>query len=338
MCVVKADAYGHNAESCVRALCNVGARDFAVSSPAEAVQVREAAGQFAENLLILGYSPEGSVCDIINEDIIQTIYSYDYALAMSEAALVKCPGRKLRVHIKIDTGMNRLGFRPDSDSEIVKVLRLPNFKVEGIFTHFACADEESDMTRRQYDEYSALVERLEEQGFSFKYKHVCNSAAAAKYPEYHHDFVRIGIALYGLSPFSEPYPAKITAVMRLMTKVANVHTVEKGDSISYGATFTAEHNIRTATLCIGYADGFMRGFSPGGSVIINGSECPILGRVTMDQCIVDIGDAEVSEGDNAIVFDDKGENIEKLAKVAGTINYELVCLVGKRVPRIIKNT
>lgn len=351
MCVVKADAYGHSAPLCIPALCRAGARDFAVSNIDEATDAAnliKSSGHSFDCLLILGYTPEDddNVLTLVKEKITQAVYSYDCALKFESALERLCenkkisPSEKLSVHIKLDTGMNRLGFDTHDDAfaesakQIYEISKLAHIKIDGIFSHFACADEkDAEMSEEQNRRFEQTVNAAEKLGVNFAVKHICNSAGALSYPPLYKDMVRLGIVLYGLSPSDEVQGENLRPVMTFYSTLAHIHTLRRGDTISYGATFTAQRDMKVATLGVGYADGFMRSFSRGGGVIINRKFAPIVGRVCMDQCMVDISDIDCKCGDVAVIFDETGENTRALARAADTITYELVCLLSKRVVR-----
>lgn len=337
LCVVKADAYGHGAENCVPLLASLGVRCFGVSCIEEARTVRVCAPSDSD-ILILGYTPPEDAAELADAGFLQTVYSAEYAALLSDAAVRA--GKTVRIHLKIDTGMNRIGFPSDSPAEnaaaVRTAMRLPGLRPEGIFTHFANADAADDASARaQHGRFLAVLEALgtDAEGLCV---HCCNSAAALRFPEMRHDMVRAGIILYGLSPDRDfPLPVSLSPVMSFLTTVTHVHTLRAGESVSYGSCFTADRDRKIATLGVGYADGFLRAFSAGGAVVINGRRAPILGRVCMDQCMVDLGDADVHVGDAAYIFDPDGTNLAALAQTAQTICYELVCLVGKRVHRVV---
>ena len=336
MCVVKADAYGHGTERCVKRLSALGASCFGVSCIEEARDVKRYANPDSK-ILILGYTPVENAEELASEGFIQTVYSLEYGAALSECAARA--GATVRIHLKLDTGMNRLGFYADDAEacadEIRSVMALPSLQTEGIFTHFANADSaDCSITERQHASFMRVIELLGDAARGLCL-HCCNSAAALKYPQFRHSMVRAGIILYGLAPDRDyELPIKLEPAMTFMTTVMHVHTLKRGESVSYGGRFTADRDMRIATLGVGYADGFLRAFSQGGEVLINGTPAPVVGRVCMDQCMVDIGEGDVKIGDRAVIFDSKGENIERLAAFADTICYELICLVGKRVQRI----
>ncbi|MBQ9134397.1 MAG: alanine racemase [Clostridia bacterium] len=352
MCVVKADAYGHSAEICVPALFAAGARHFAVSSIEEAEQIYEildAKNCVAKSILILGYTPAEyeNVKLLARHKITQAVYSLEYARALSESL---CALREsdvlgsediIRCHIKLDSGMNRLGFDTHAEAaentvrEICSVAELCGIRIDGIFSHFACADEDDiAMSKAQFDRYDAVVKDCEAVGVHFATKHICNSAGALRFPEMYQDMVRLGIVLYGLSPSEEAKDDGLIPVMRLKSRIAHIHTLHAGDCVSYGAEFCADREMTVATIPIGYADGFLRGYKNGGTVIAGGKAVRLLGRVCMDQCMVDVTDTDVAVGDYVYVFDASGENLRRLCKAAGTINYEAICLISKRVKRV----
>lgn len=352
MCVVKADAYGHSVALCVPALYEAGARHFAVSSIEEAEQIYgilDAADRAAETVLILGYTPPESenVKALAREHITQAVYSLEYARALSDmlcslrAGGVLDDSDVIRCHIKLDSGMNRLGFdtheaaADETVREICALAALPGLRIDGVFSHFACADEEDTaMTDAQFARYRRVVDACEAAGVHFDKKHICNSAGALRFPAMYQDFVRLGIVLYGLSPSPAAADPALIPVMRLKSRIAHIHTVHAGDCISYGAEFRASGEMRVATIPIGYADGFLRAYKNGGTVMVGGKAAKLLGRVCMDQCMVDVTDCDAKVGDYVYVFDASGGNIERLCRAAGTINYEALCLVSKRVPRI----
>lgn len=352
MCVVKADAYGHSAEICVPALFAAGARHFAVSSIEEAEQIYEildAENCVAKSILLLGYTPAEyeNVKLLARHKITQAVYSLEYAKALSDSLCalresgVLGGGDIIRCHIKLDSGMNRLGFDTHAEAaentvrEICAVAKLPGIRIDGIFSHFACADEgDVAVSAAQFDRYNAVVQRCEAAGVHFPTKHICNSAGALRFPQMYQDMVRLGIVLYGLSPSQEAKDDGLIPVMRLKSRIAHIHKLHAGDCVSYGAEFCADREMTVATIPIGYADGFLRAYKNGGTVIAGGKAVRLLGRVCMDQCMVDVTDTDVSVGDYVYIFDASGENLNRLCKAAGTIHYEAICLVSKRVKRV----
>lgn len=352
MCVVKADAYGHSAGICVPALYAAGARHFAVSSIEEAEQIYgilDADNCVAGSILILGYTPaeRDNVKLLARHRITQAVYSLEYARALSEtlcglrARGVLGETDCIRCHLKLDSGMNRLGWDTHPESveatvrEITAVAALPGIRIDGIFSHFARADEGDDvMSKAQFDRYDTVVKAAEAAGVTFPKKHICNSAGALRYPEMYQDLVRLGIVLYGLCPSEDVSDKNLRPVMRLKSRIAHIHTLHAGDSVSYGAEFCADREMTVATIPIGYADGFLRAYKNGGTVVANGKAVRLLGRVCMDQCMVDVTDVDIAVGDYVYIFDADGENMARLCAAAGTIPYEAICLVSKRVKRV----
>jgi len=348
MAVVKADAYGHGAVAAAHALLAEGCGFFAVSCTYEAMQLRDAAVKDAD-ILILGYSFPGDTRTLWENGIIQTVFSAEYAAELSREMQRLCgvgilpPDAALRVHIKLDTGMNRLGFDAEdaerAAEEIAAVCRLPHLSAEGLFTHFACADTEkafTGMSRLQYMRFRECAAALSRRGCCPPFLHCCNSAGALGIPEAYEDGVRAGVILYGMTPDGSLLP-EYRPVMTLKTRIAHVHTLHKGESVSYGAAFTAPQDMRIATLPIGYADGFVRRYAGASVRLPDGSDAPIVGRICMDQCMIAIGNADVHPGDAVTLFGgDDPSRIETLAQCAGTINYEITCLLAPRVPRIIR--
>lgn len=352
MCVVKADAYGHSAKICVPALYTAGARHFAVSSIEEAEQIYgilDAENCVAGSILILGYTPaeRENVKLLARHKITQAVYSLEYAKALSDtlcelrAMGVLGEGDCIRCHLKLDSGMNRLGWDTHPDAventvrEIAEVAKLCGIRIDGIFSHLACADEQCDaMSKVQFDRYDAVVKAAEAAGVTFPKKHICNSAGALRYPDMYQSFVRLGIVLYGLSPSGEVCDKNLRPVMRLKSRIAHVHKLHAGDCVSYGAEFCADREMTVATIPIGYADGFLRAYKNGGTVMVGDKAVRLLGRICMDQCMVDVTDAAVMVGDYVYIFDASGENMARLCAAAGTIPYEAICLVSKRVKRV----
>lgn len=352
MCVVKADAYGHCAELCVPTLYEAGARHFAVSSIEEAEQIYsilDSLNLVAKSILILGYTPAESdnVKLLARHKITQAVYSLEYAVALSkeveklrEAELIDHEDC-IRCHLKLDSGMNRLGFDTHAEAaentvnEILEISKLSGIRIDGVFSHLACADESSDeRSKAQFERYDAVVKACEEKGAHFPTKHICNSAGALRFPEMYQSFVRLGIVLYGISPSDEVCDNELIPVMRLKSRIAHIHKLHAGDCVSYGAEFCAEREMTVATIPIGYADGFLRGYKNGGTVMIGDRAVRLLGRVCMDQCMVDVTDVPVKAGDWVYIFDASGENLQRLCKAAETIPYEAICLLSKRVKRV----
>ena len=343
MAVVKADAYGHGDSVLTGELERLGADAFAVSNLEEALHVRDAGTKLP--ILILGVTPVQFADVLANNNISQTVFSTDYAEKLSASA--KKLGVTVDCHIKTDSGMGRLGFdvlydRENAIKEIEICTKLPNLSFSGIFTHFAEADSENgrEYTNEQYSAFNKTVDALSEKGITFDYVHCCNSAGAMTYPEMHGTAVRAGIILYGLDPAQRK--TDFMPIMELKSIIAQLRLHKKGSTVGYGRTHTLERDTLVATIPVGYADGYPRKLSNTASVLVNGKRAKILGRVCMDQLMVDVTDIEgVAEDGVVTLFGKEGDEflgIDELAVQSETINYELVCLVGKRVPRVyIKN-
>lgn len=336
MCVVKADAYGHGAVPVARQLFNCGARYFAVSNIEEALQLRD--GGISGDILILGYTPPELADVLYINDISQTVFSVSGAEKLAQSSR----GRSIKVHIKVDTGMSRLGLNgtiEDIAAQAEKICAISGLRAEGIFTHFARADEETtDATDEQFRVYSSVIKLLSERGIDFKYKHCCNSAGVIAYPQYLMNMCRPGIILYGTSPFGGEFgrPA-----MTLKTVVSQIKTIPSGTPISYGGRFVTQRESRIAVLTIGYADGFSRQLSGKAQVLINGKRINTVGNICMDMTMADVTDTDVKEGDTAVVIGRDGDDVitaEDIAHLTDTIPYEVISLIGKRVPRVfLKN-
>lgn len=344
-CVIKADGYGHGAVELSQIYEKLGADFFAVSNIDEGIEIRKGGSKLP--IVILGYTPVSEAKNLAAYNISQAVFSLEYAKELSE----KCVEEDCicKMHIKVDSGMSRIGFMCQefprdeySVEEICEACCLPNLEVEGLFTHFCVSDEDAEgreFTNKQYENFIHVRDSLKRRGVDISVVHCSNSGAIEDYPETCCDMVRAGIILYGLAP-SPKLADRLDLVpaMTLKTVVAFVKEVQKGATISYGRTFTADRKMKIATVPIGYADGFIRQNAKDGYMMVNGKKAKIVGRICMDQTMLDVTDIEdVKTGDEVVVFG-TGENGEptadSLAENTGTINYETVCLVGKRVPRI----
>jgi len=340
MGVVKADAYGHGVMGVVKTLLDNGVTRLAVSMLDEAIQLRNYGIDVP--ILVLSYTDPVRAEEIVLNNVTQTVFSHDLARALSDAA-VKL-NRNVKIHIKIDTGMTRVGFMPGYSAvkNVVEISKLPGIIIEGLFTHFASADEKDrSYTNMQFERFMSICNELGRIGVHIPVKHVCNSAGVMEYPEMHLDMVRPGIIMYGLYPSDEVDKTKIDLkpAMTLKANVVLVKDVEKDTCISYGRIFKTSRESRIATIPIGYADGYTRLLSNKGRILINGEYSPVVGRICMDQCMVDVTDlkSEVRVGDEAVIFGKQGENeitVEEVAANMGTINYEVICIIGKRIPRV----
>ena len=332
--VVKADGYGHGALAVAAEAVAVGADYLAVAVLDEAVDIR-AAG-FTQPLLVLGYTPPTLAHSVVYHGLTQTIYTMDQAAALSAAA--GATGKTARVHIKIDTGMGRLGIFPDDAADFFHaVAGLPNLEIEGAYTHFAKADAfDKTYALQQLTAFLAARDQVEKAGLAVPIWHCANSAATIDMPEAHLDMVRTGIATYGLWPSDEVDKTRVElrAGMRFKAGVAYVKRVPAGTSLSYGCTFTTSRPSVIATLPVGYADGWTRMLSGRANVVIKGVRVPVVGRICMDQCMIDVTDVPgVEIGDVALLFGGPELPADEVADTLGTINYEITCMVGKRVPR-----
>ncbi|MBQ8183604.1 MAG: alanine racemase [Clostridia bacterium] len=334
LAIVKADAYGHGAVGVARAIQN-DVDYFGIAELGEAVELRGAGVE--KPILVLSYTSPYQYETLVKHELTQTIFNYDDAVALSEAA-VKLK-KIARVHIAVDTGMSRIGFFCNNESvETVKRINdLPNIYIEGIFSHYACADcVERETTRKQTEVFKNFINELENRGMYIPIKHMCNSAGLLTVDE-QFNMVRLGIVMYGLYPdeYVNDGSVDLVPAMRIVSHVSHVKEVPAGSGVSYGHTYFTDKPTRIATVCIGYADGYSRSLSNKGRVIINGEYAPVIGRVCMDQLMVDVtGLSSVSVGDEVTVLGTDGENsitAEEIAELTDTINYEVVCQFQKRV-------
>lgn len=337
--VIKADAYGHGAVELAAVLEEEGADYFGVAVISEALELRR--NGYKQPILILGFTPPVFARDIVENDITQTIFNYELAEAISEEAVRL--NKQARVHIKLDTGMGRVGFLPEdiAVSEIKRISKLKNIYIEGIFTHFAAADEEKkEFSQLQFERYSKTIDNLKKEGIDFEIRHMANSAAIIDLPETYYDAVRPGIMLYGYYPSEEVLKDRLELkpVMELRANIVNIKEVPGDTPISYGRKFYTNKKSRIATLPFGYADGYTRLLFEKSFVIAKDNPAPVVGRICMDQCMIDITDCgDIKVGDEVIVMgESKGisNNADDIAKRLGTISYEVLCMVSKRVPRI----
>ncbi len=344
MAVVKADGYGHGAAQVSKTLQSCGVDWFGVSNIVEARTLRKAG--ITKPILILGYTPEENVRDLFELSCTQCVFSERYGEKLAAAAREQ--NVIIDIHFKLDTGMNRLGFdihdMDDLLTRLARVSYLPNLKATGIFTHFAAADENTDQgryyTAMQHRRFAMVMNELTKRGFEFNDVHCCNSAGTLFYPEYHHSLVRLGVALYGCSPTGKPLDAvQLKPVMTLKSVVSQVKIVQGGEKISYGCTAETYNNMKIATIPIGYADGYPRALSNRGRAFVSDSVVPIVGRVCMDQIMLDVTGIEVREGDVVTLFGgDSPIGMDNVAGLVGTINYEIMCGISRRVQRVyIKN-
>lgn len=341
--VVKANAYGHGALDVATTLLENGASRLAVAIITEADELRDA--KITAPIMILGYTPINFAYDLIEKDIEQTVYDVEYAKALSEIALKS--GKKAKIHIALDTGMGRIGFLPNEDG-LKNVLEICSFKgldVVGLFTHFSTSDErDKTYTYEQFSKLTAFNKALEEKGIKIPLKHASNSGAIMDLPDTYLDGVRCGIISYGYYPSEEVKKERLNLepALTLKTTVAFVKELEEDMYVSYGRTYKTTKKTKIATLPIGYADGYSRLLSGKAKVIIKGQFAKVIGRICMDQCMIDVTHIEdVKIGDEVILLGEENGlkfDANDMASIMGTINYEILCMISHRVPRIyIKN-
>ena len=342
MAVIKADAYGHGALRTVQELSELGVYAYGVATAEEALTLRREG--VTQPILILGYVFESSFDELIINNIDLTLFD------LETAELLQAHAQKLRrtvlVHIKVDTGMGRLGLQPDDQSlEIIKKINsFKNIKIDGMFTHFACADsKDKTFVNQQIRVFSDFVSRVKDEKIDIPIVHCFNSAAIMEFDKPLFDMVRCGIITYGLKPSEEVEDngIKLKPVMSIKSRVTYVKKVGAGFPVSYGSTYVTDKETEIATIPVGYADGYPRLLSNKGRVIVNGRYANIIGRVCMDQFMIDVTGLNVKRGDTVILLGSDGENTvsaEEIGNISGRFNYELICDVNKRVPRVyIKN-
>lgn len=342
MAIIKTDAYGHGAVRSAKALDEIGVYAFGVATPGEALELRRA--EIKNPILILGYVFEEYFDRMIENDIDLALFDLNTAKLLNSHA--EKLGKKARVHIKADTGMGRIGFQPcDESAEIIKeIAALNNIEIDGMFTHFACADSKDKASvNRQIERFTNFVAKVKSEGVSLPIVHCYNSASIVDFDKPLFDMVRCGIITYGLEPSDEVSKTniKLQKVMSIKSHVAYVKKVGAGFTVSYGSTYVTDKETEIATIPVGYGDGYPRTLSNKGTVLIGGHFAKIIGRVCMDQFMVDVTGLGVSRGDEVILMGSDGENsitAEEIGALSGRFNYELVCDINKRVPRVyIKN-
>lgn len=336
--VVKADAYGHGALDVAPCLLENGASRLAVAMLTEAIELRN--NNIKAPIMILGYTPLDLGEELINFDIEQTIYDLDYARELSSLAIKL--NKKAKVHIAIDTGMGRIGFLPTDESfnSICEICSLDGLDAVGIFTHFSSSDEaDKEYTQYQFNQIYDFIRKLENNGINIPLKHASNSAAIIDLPNTYLDAVRAGIILYGYYPSNEVKKENLSIkpALTLKAKIAHVKELESNMYISYNRTFKTSRKSKIATIPIGYADGYIRTLKHDAKIIVNGQLAPIVGNICMDQFMIDVTDIpNVKTGDEVILLGESNGikfNADDIAKCMNSINYEVLCLLKKRVPR-----
>ncbi len=336
--VIKTDGYGHGAIPIAKAITDL-VEAYAVATIDEAMNLRRHG--IEKPIYLLGFIHGAGIKCAIENEIRAAVYEYETAKLISDMAVEL--SRIAKIHIKIDTGMSRLGFKPNEESldTLCRIKELPNVEIEGIFTHFAASDEkDKSSARKQLELYNDFVSKLKDKGLDIKIKHCSNSAGIVDMPEANMNEVRAGIALYGLYPSEDVNKGAVPLkpALELKSHIIFLKEVEEGVGVSYGSTFVTNRKSKIATIPIGYGDGYPRNLSNKGSVLIRGKRAPIVGRVCMDQFMVDVTDVEnVASGDEVTLIGkdlDEMISVEEIASLAGTFNYELVCNLGKRIPRV----
>lgn len=340
MAVVKAEAYGHGALQVARTALASGAGWLGVASLSEALPLRQAG--IAAPILVLGWTPGWLARQAIENDVVCAVFDLDTAAAFSRAA--QRLGRPARVHVKLNTGMNRLGLSPDAAAEtIAHIATLSGLSLEGIFTHFAKADETNPaFTRQQIGVFKQVLDEIDSRGLHIPLRHAANSPGILRFPESHFDLVRLGIAMHGLDPSDEaPAPPDFRPALALKTLVAQVQTLPPGSPISYGGEYVTGGYARIAVLPIGYADGFRRKPRHWGEVLVRGRRAPIVGRVCMDQIMIDVTHIpDAAQGDEVVLIGEQGGDrirAEEVAARLGTNNYEVASMIMARVPRVYRH-
>ncbi len=339
MAIVKANAYGHGAVEIAKAAENTGAEYLGVASLGEALELRSASIKLP--ILILSETNHAHLERVIDANLTQTIYTFEEAQILSDICQNK--KKRVKIHIKIDTDMSRVWVLPEKALELTtKITKLPNIEIEGVFTHFSNADDKNnEFTNIQFSKYMKIVDEIKKLGIKIPLLHAANSAAMINFPQTILDMVRVGICLYGLKPTeNNECSLKIEPVLSFKTKVIYIKEVPPNTPISYGSSYFTKTKTKIATIPVGYADGLSRKLSNKGNVIIKGKKYPIVGNVTMDMTMVDVGSDKIEIGDEVIIIGKDGNveiNAWDVAKQDNTIAYEVVCGIGKRVPRFYRS-
>lgn len=328
MAVIKANAYGHGDKEVAKALEKVGCADFCVATIEEAITLRK--NKIKGTILVLGFTPASQAKKLIDFDIHQTVVSKEHLHELLNTGL------KIKVHFKIDTGMHRIGFAPDINTENLIRQATEKLSVKGIFTHLCVADDPAcnEFTRGQIEKFNAFAKRVED--LKLPYIHCCNSAGIMYHNDGFSTRLRLGISLYGLKPdYNSSLPKGVLPALEWKAQITMVKTIKKGESLGYGLTYTADKERKIATVSTGYADGYPRRLSNLGTVYVNGKKAKVVGRVCMDQMMIDVTDIDVKMGDYALLLCDQ-YTADDMANDIGTIGYEIVTQITQRVTRTFK--
>ncbi|MFD2172086.1 alanine racemase [Tumebacillus lipolyticus] len=338
MAVVKANGYGHGALQVAEIALQHGVEYLGVAAADEGIELREAG--ITAPILILGYTPNDCADAVVAYGLTQTVFTSELLSALNEAALRR--GRRAKVHLKVDTGMGRLGLT-DLDEAVdfaQRAMDMPGILLEGVYTHFATSDElDSPYAEEQIDRFAELQQRLQQAGLNIPYRHISNSAGILQYGDAPGNLVRLGLSLYGYYPSQEiPKGVELKHVLRFVSQVVQLKEVPAGTKISYGATFETKVPSLIATVPVGYADGYSRLLSNRGEALVRGVRVPVIGRVCMDQLMLDVTGVEgVASGDEVVLYGKQGDDeisLDEVAEKIGTISYEVCCALGRRVPRL----
>ena len=339
MAVVKSDAYGHGAVDVSKHLLKSGADYLAVAFCDEAMQLRRAG--IDAPILILGTSFEEEIETLVTNDITVSVYSYEFAKKISTCA--KTLKKTAKIHIKLDTGMSRIGYLTDIDDEkiadeIIEISKLSNIEIEGVFSHLSTADEKDETyTMLQFERFMKVCNLLEKKGLDIKIRHIANSAAIMMYPQMHLDMVRAGIVIYGCYPSEEVDKSRLSLekVMTVKSRITHIKEICDNRGVSYGKTYITNGKTKIATVPIGYADGYTRMLSGKAKILTGTTEVPVIGRICMDQCMIDVTNVHnINIGDEVIIFGKDTVTADTLASYLDTINYEIISMISKRIPRI----
>ncbi len=336
MAVVKANAYGHGAVMCAKTLLSAGADYLAVATLEEALELRQA--EISAPILILGHTAAREAETLVHYDITPAVYTLEFARALSAAAVRL--QKQAKIHVKVNTGMERIGFEAEDVEAMLTVCRLPGLAAEGLFTHLACADaEDSSGVHKQYQRFMGAADKLKAAGVAIPIRHILNSAGIFDFPAYQLDMVRPGIVLYGYYPsaFINQQRAALRPVLSLKARVVHLHTVPADAGVGYGWSYSAPAPITVATVPFGYADGYHRLLSNRAYMLAAGVRVPVIGKICMDQCMIDVTSVHtIHVGDEITIIGggEKAITAEELATLSDTISYEILCAIGKRIPRL----